>query len=1064
MPRVCSGFALENGDAAMRCIFAEKQSGQRSRAGLSGKCVFCDLHALAAACRTDKGQNKVIRSLRAFRKVYEDQPHTYNCAMMRVPEELREDLHARALAQARPPARAPRGQSAAESAAAAAAAWDAQLASRKRALRSLGKKRWTAYKKRRTADRSRVVKKFYVDQGLAPPPPTEARDVAENDCGLPAPESGERASFVEAWCKLGSWGVCGKCHSLQPRPLLPVDTRRVAKPDITEKACKRCRRGETVPQWGDIPHALRRLTADTVDALRPFEIDLGPFKQAENGFRIHTAMFRVKWAARSAEEKILELKRGRRRRARAAFEHLMSAEESEYRVFTAKHKKFLRRHPEATEHERKRPLQECALWPHLYWATEMTETCERNTDSRRLQAGARQRPNGQDSEDEEEEEAAERHSVKRSFLRKVLGPIVGYSQDFELLQFVHDLALWSRVGGGKNACAGLFRLVLKGETFSPLYWKTKHQALVDMQRQCGFPALFKTMAPWEVLQELELGGRGRRQLAGPETLHTAHVFLELNRGLYSGLNSRGKDGWKDHILAGEDGRPTVANYFQRLEFQDGKRKLPSQDYHGSGRVHVHSLDYLQNVEAVGLERKMCAATPPRERPLLHGLALGRPHGRSDSGWPVEPGPSRWDAEARIARLQHSEEEKEAGFRAFFPETLEVTKCHQDVLHGNGHGLLLKYVSTYTPKFSDSFAREWLNDEASAFSVARRVLFDYQPAEPEMWLYLAAQQFPPCKYGGTMTPFLAPWPGMAEKPAAVTLYEQCPWRRESMSLLEYMRKSNKDGEIAQWLVRAFRQTPAYDKTAAAEEQRRALVALANEAAVQGEKLIACDVLSIFNDRWFGQWLALRRPFRNLNELMCPEVAAKVPPQYAHLANTTCAEPGHWADEDLITQELELEAAGKDRIQTFLAKVKAERALAEKFLSGALDREDDVGLRAALVDVGLRPAEEDPLFRDMDLNAEQPRPPARLRARRSGTSLSPRPAMKGPWQPWAPRARARRPSWTRSRSKCSGTGAGCSSRFPRVCKPRERGSDTRRRMWTRARAPFCSTRTSWKPWTS
>ncbi|MCR9258074.1 MAG: hypothetical protein NXI16_18495, partial [Alphaproteobacteria bacterium] len=47
------------------------------------------------------------------------------------------------------------------------------------------------------------------------------------------------------------------------------------------------------------------------------------------------------------------------------------------------------------------------------------------------------------------------------------------------------------------------------------------------------------------------------------------------------------------------------------------------------------------------------------------------------------------------------QDKEAGFRAFFPETLEVTKCHQDVLHGNGHGLLLKYVSTYAPKFSDS---------------------------------------------------------------------------------------------------------------------------------------------------------------------------------------------------------------------------------------------------------------------------------------------------------------------------------------------------------------------------
>ena len=193
MPRVCSGLALEDGAAAMRCIFAAKKSGQRSHAGPSRKCLFCDPRALPAACRTEKGQNRAVQLLRAFRKVYEDKPHIYNSAMMRVPEELREDLHARALARARPPARVPRGKSAADSAAAAAAAWDAQLASQKRALRPLGKKKWTAYKKRRTADRSRVVKKSYVDQGLPPPPSEVARDVAENDCGLPALESGERA-------------------------------------------------------------------------------------------------------------------------------------------------------------------------------------------------------------------------------------------------------------------------------------------------------------------------------------------------------------------------------------------------------------------------------------------------------------------------------------------------------------------------------------------------------------------------------------------------------------------------------------------------------------------------------------------------------------------------------------------------------------------------------------------------------------------------------------------------------------------------------------------------------
>ncbi|CAE7575749.1 Pif1, partial [Symbiodinium pilosum] len=309
-------------------------------------------------------------------------------------------------------------------------------------------------------------------------------------------------------------------------------------------------------------------------------------------------------------------------------------------------------------------------------------------------------------------------------------------------------------------------------------------ALVDMQRQCGFPALFKTMAPWEhcfpyhlfVLDEMEKGGRGRMQLAGLETLHTAQVFTELNRGLYSGRNkTSAQDGWKDHLLAStqpEEGRvKTVINYFQRLEFQDGKRKLPTQ-----------------NVEHIGLERKLAATVPDvAEQPALRGYMLGRPHGRSDSGWPVEDGESRWDPDENIVRLRHTEADKKQGHRAFFPETLEVTK-----------GLLLRYVATYTPKFSDSFAREWLNDEASAFSVARRVLFDYQPAEPEMWLYLYAQQMPPCRYGGPMVPLIAPWPGME---------------------------------------------------------------------------MACDTVSLFNDRWFGQWLALRQPFRKLSDLLLNDVVEK-----------------------------------------------------------------------------------------------------------------------------------------------------------------------------------------------
>jgi len=177
--------------------------------------------------------------------------------------------------------------------------------------------------------------------------------------------------------------------------------------------------------------------------------------------------------------------RSRRKRAKIqkAYDYLMKKKgpeewESSYREFVKKHDKFLRKHPDADALQRRRPLQfleevgiECALWPTLYWCTEMTETLERATDVRRL---VRQGGDKAVLNEDEDGQPGERHSVKRSFMRKVLSPIIGYSQDFELLQFVYDLCMWSRIGGGKNAVQGLsLRLVLKGETFSPLYWKEK---------------------------------------------------------------------------------------------------------------------------------------------------------------------------------------------------------------------------------------------------------------------------------------------------------------------------------------------------------------------------------------------------------------------------------------------------------------------------------------------------------------------------------------------------------------------------------------------------------------
>ena len=230
--------------------------------------------------------------------VYEQSSHVYNVAMMLVPDEWTSTMHEEALKEKRGQPRQPRNLPAVTQAAVAAKSWSIALASRKRAFKELGSKEVTAYKKRRAADRTRVAKKFFLDNDLPKP---EAKDIADNDAGLPMPTVSARAAFVEQWCKFGSWAICKKCSSLQPRPLEPVDTRRVAPAEMTAKKCKQCSAHE-------LPKVLRKLSLKLSKVLRPLDIDVGPVKKANNGYRIHSSMTRLSWSKKSVEEKIRKVR------------------------------------------------------------------------------------------------------------------------------------------------------------------------------------------------------------------------------------------------------------------------------------------------------------------------------------------------------------------------------------------------------------------------------------------------------------------------------------------------------------------------------------------------------------------------------------------------------------------------------------------------------------------------------------------------------------------------------------------------------------------------------------
>jgi hypothetical protein len=532
---------------------------------------------------------------------------------------------------------------------------------------------------------------------------------------------------------------------------------------------------------------------------------------------------------------------------------------------------------------------------------------------------------------------------------------------------------------------------------------------------------------------MEREGRGRLQLAGPETLHMAHVLLEIDRQYFCGEKfsfHRASRQSVHHLLAslpdqdapieefqeapeaqenegGQAAVPnakkkvrkhilkqncinTVRNNVVRLEFQDGKRKPGTQKYHGKGTVHSHSLEFLENVACIGLEKKVSATLPAEaEEPVLRGLVLDGQKDRKDSGVLIREEASAWDPATEKVLLQHTAADKELHLRPYFPDSMKVRKCHEDVQQADGNGNVLKYVATYTQKFSDSFAKEWLNDSASDYSVARRILFSYHPLEPEMWMTLANQKFPQISYRGTMKQFTIPTPQVEEKPEFVKLYERSTWRHPDMNLLEFLRKTNAEGEIVKYLrqlhhneilrvafeasdetnFRNFHAKLKREHKAAWDEEEKPvslaafvshrygaatieLEQFANEYQTKGEKLIAASTYSMLNDKYYGQWLVMHQPFRKLQDFLrqAPDIAAKVPARFQNMALALHYAPDFWNDDEAIQSMMQIEANNKGHIDTIIARTRAQRHLIERYLSGEIDLNAEVNSDGEEEDTG------------------------------------------------------------------------------------------------------------------
>ena len=536
------------------CTFDEENTGQPARVqGQNAQCDWCDLEALSKKCATSKGRAGLLARLRGFSAAAADKLIT-----TRIPKAHREyftDGVARA-----PPGRG-RPAACKRPAAKKRRTWEETLARRQSHTGAPSEEQKKRYRQQKLDDRARVRRNFDMRKRRH-----ESNAEVSNDTGLPPPKRSKLAQNLWNWCLTESWKMCDVCGKMQVMPLTQKSlTGPPGSPTISARECKRCSAEVDcpAPTPEDVPQELRDLGPEATAALAHLECDVGPEVFARNaggqrtGYPQKTTITLFFWHKELAKDRIKNIRNKReKRKARAARKFLLKREGCSDQKFEEAHKKFLTQHPDAGERHRRRrlvfietPALETAVWPHLFHEDDLCLTVVRATDKRRI--GRAKGPTMEQlmdgelpSEDELQGSKANDnkcHSTKRAYASLALSSRIGYGSNYKLLQFAYDFNLWSAIGAKKKTSKDYgtpMRVLMKDHSFSPLYWKAVHFALIDMVKQMGHPKIFWTLALYEwsmpyhrwMLDEMAKELRGRMDLPVAESLHMIHVMLQVVRG------------------------------------------------------------------------------------------------------------------------------------------------------------------------------------------------------------------------------------------------------------------------------------------------------------------------------------------------------------------------------------------------------------------------------------------------------------------------------------------------------------------------------------------------------
>ena len=949
---LCQGFA------GLECCFSASGGQMRIHALGQHRCIFCDTQRLQAECQEAEGCDKVMQMLIACTAAAR-----ILAIEERIPADRRDQFRA-ALAepevqqQCGPGVKKRRVEDV--DVQATHERWAAALRCRQRAGLDWGAEEQKKYRSHVLDDRCRVRNKMKQEKIRIAP-----GAAVSNETSLPAASISDTAVKLERWCLYSSWAMCRSCKILQPRDLSDVVLDKDQDVFINVNECKTCsakaQLSTLTPE--DVPQELRGLSLETCNAIALLEVRTGAYVRAmrgrvETGYRQKTGIIRFAWHADSVQHRIDALADvDQRERASKAFQLLRASPDCSYDKWYQEHCQYLHDHPDADDTSRLRRMEfierielETAAWPLLFWDSSLCYSHYRATDSRRAhrQEAAEANRWGLFNVDDDDEDVNPdaRHSTKHLFAVQAMMPLLGMANRFEIIQYVYDCNLWTALCSKRQLGHEIpMRIMMKGHPFSPLYWKSVHHGLTDFVKQVGLPKVFWTLAPyvWSypmhsfVKDEMHKELRQRLHLPVAETLHMVHTILQIVKHLLGGSTSqRGCSKHKILQAKREDGTEYKIHYVCRLEYQDGSRKKATQDYHGSGLPHVHVLLFFDDgaLPALKLEDKVSGSDPGGEHPHLRGYVIGSQLDQDGkSGWPIHEGPSGFDQESRCFRLQHLPGDSAVGLRAYILEIMDVLRCHQDFLVSDDeYGILRAYVTKYVSKFSDSAQEEWLNDNASIGSMAATVLNRYKPYEPEIVLQLCGSKFRQWMMStssGGKRSFVVPLPDADHQPMEVMHYLSSEWACGYISLNDFLRKTNAKGKICNWLKKIHENTETEDS----------LEEFACSYKMRGEKVVAAEMLSRLNDRYYGQWVLLHVPFRELRELLDVAELDRVPVEYKYMGMAlkcrhavACAT---WQHPEVIQGDMRMESHSQYHIDTVMHMIACHRQLIDDYISGKLD---------------------------------------------------------------------------------------------------------------------------------